>query len=145
MGAQGPIGPIGPTGPAGLPGAMGTPGATGSTGAVGPSGATGPTGAGSTVKVTVESATSVSEVRPDVGTLLQATASCPTGQQATGGGVSAMPSNSADDTRIHTLESGPVPGPIPPTQWFGRIGVIQRFSVGSVLTLTVYVLCVPAP
>ena len=33
----------------------------------------------------------------------------------------------------------------PPVQWFGRIGVIQRFSPGSVLTLTVFVLCVPAP
>jgi hypothetical protein len=30
-------------------------------------------------------------------------------------------------------------------QWFGRIGVIQHFSPGSVLTLTVSVLCVPAP
>ena len=80
-----------------------------------------------------------------MGTLLAATATCPPGQQATGGGVSASPSNSADDSRLHTLESGPVPGAIPPVQWFGRIGVIQRFSPGSVLTLTVFVLCVPAP
>jgi hypothetical protein len=59
--------------------------------------------------------------------------------------VSASPSVSADDSKLHTLETGPVPGPIPPTQWFGRIGVIQRFSQGSTLTLTVFVLCVPAP
>jgi hypothetical protein len=97
------------------------------------------------VRVTVETATVVSGERPDVGTLLAATASCPPGQQATGGGVSASPSNSADESRLHTLESGPVPNAVPPTQWFGRIGVIQRFSLGSVLTLTVFVLCVPAP
>src|SRR5262249_20749821 len=30
-------------------------------------------------------------------------------------------------------------------RWVGRIGVIQRFPPGSVLTLTVFVLCVPAP
>jgi len=97
------------------------------------------------VRVTVETATAVSGTRPEVGTLLSATATCPPGQQATGGGVSAAPSNSADDSRIHTLESGPVAGTVPPVQWFGRIGVTQRFSTGSVLTLTVYVLCVPAP
>jgi hypothetical protein len=97
------------------------------------------------VRVTVATATAVSGVRPEVGTLLAATASCPPGQQATGGGVSATPSDSADEARLHTLESGPVPNAIPPVQWFGRIGVTQRFSPGSVLTLTVFVLCVPAP
>jgi hypothetical protein len=97
------------------------------------------------VTVSVQTAIAVSGVRPDTGTLLAATASCPPFQQATGGGVSASPSVSADDSKLHTLETGPVPGPIPPTQWFGRIGVIQRFSQGSTLTLTVFVLCVPAP
>lgn len=172
IGPTGPIGPAGPPGPQGPPGAMGaqgvqgvpgTPGSTGppgptgevgdvgpigptgATGTTGTPGATGATGAGSTVRVTVETATAVSGVRPDAGTLLAATASCPPGQQATGGGVSASPSNSADDSRLHTLETGPVPNAIPPAQWFGRIGVIQGFSPGSVLTLTVFVLCVPAP
>jgi hypothetical protein len=93
----------------------------------------------------VETAQAVSAVRPDVGTLLSATATCPPGLQATGGGVSATPSVSTDDTRLHTLETGPVSGTLPPNAWFGRIGVIQRFSPGSVLTLTVFVLCVPAP
>ena len=156
-GATGPPGPAGPAGSQGSPGAQGVPGsagptgprgATGPAGATGPMGATGasgPTGAGNSVTVTVASATATSGVRPDSGTLLAATAACPAGQQATGGGVAATPSNSADDSRLHTLESGPVAGPLPPTQWFARIGVIQRFSAGSVLTLTVFVLCVPAP
>ena len=147
-GTPGPTGSVGPTGPAGGVGAVGPTGPTGptgTTGAPGATGATGATGAGSTVRVTVETATAVSGERPDVGTLLAATASCPPGQQASGGGVSASPSNSADDSRLHTLESGPVPGAVPPVQWFARIGVIQRFSPGSVLTLTVFVLCVPAP
>ena len=151
-GAAGALGPVGPTGPAGVAGAAGAPGPTGlagppgTTGATGATGATGPTGVGSTVRVTVETKTDVSDGRPRRGDLLDATASCPTGQQATGGGVSAAPSNpSVDGSRLHTLESGPVPGPIPPTQWFGRIGVIEDFSSGSTLTLTVYVLCVPAP
>jgi hypothetical protein len=145
MGAPGTIGPAGPTGPAGDVGAAGPTGPQGPPGPAGATGPPGPTGTGSTVRVTVETATAVSGERPDVGTLLAATASCPPGQQATGGGVSAATSNSADESRLHTLESGPVPGAIPPAQWFGRIGVIQRFSPGSVLTLTVFVLCVPAP
>lgn len=144
-GTPGSVGPLGPTGPRGEVGDVGPIGPSGATGTTGAPGATGATGTGSTVSVTVETATAMSGVRPDVGTLLAATASCPPGQQATGGGVSASPSDSADDSRLHTLESGPVPGTIPPVQWFGRIGVIQRFSPGSVLTLTVSVLCVPAP
>ena len=144
-GAPGPIGPTGPAGPAGEGGEVGPVGPTGPMGTPGATGATGATGTGSTVRVTVETATAVSGERPDVGTLLAATASCPPGQQATGGGVSASPSNGADESRLHTLETGPVPGAVPPVQWFGRIGVIQRFSPGSVLTLTVSVLCVPAP
>ena len=144
-GPPGQIGALGPTGPTGGLGDVGPIGPTGPTGATGATGATGVPGAGSTVRVTVETAKAVSGERPDVGTLLSATATCPPGQQATGGGVSASPSNSEDDSRLHTLESGPVPGVIPPVQWFGRIGVIQRFSAGSVLTLTVFVLCVPAP
>jgi hypothetical protein len=144
-GTPGPIGPVGPTGPAGDSGAAGPTGPGGPPGATGATGPTGGTGAGSTVRVTVETATTVSGERPDVGTLLSTTATCPPGQQATGGGVSAATSNSADESRLHTLESGPVPGAIPPVQWFGRIGVIQRFSAGSTLTLTVFVLCVPAP
>lgn len=144
-GTPGSIGPTGPTGPAGQVGAGGPIGPPGATGPTGPPGATGATGAGSTVRVTVATATTMSGVRPEVGTLLAATASCPPGQQATGGGVSATPSDSADEARLHTLESGPVPNAIPPVQWFGRIGVTQRFSPGSVLTLTVFVLCVPAP
>jgi hypothetical protein len=148
QGAPGTAGAIGPVGPAGPPGNVGTAGPPGPTGSPGTTGATGPEGAagtGSTVRVAVETATSRSGQQPDVGTLLAATATCPPGQQATGGGVSASPSNSADASRLHTLESGPVPGVVPPVQWFGRIGVIQRFSPGSVLTLTVSVLCVPAP
>jgi hypothetical protein len=144
-GTAGAIGPVGPTGPAGDVGVAGPPGPTGPPGTTGATGPEGATGAGSTVRVTVESATAQSGPQPDVGTLLAATATCPPGQQATGGGVSASPSNSADASRLHTLESGPVPGVAPPVQWFGRIGVIQRFSPGSVLTLTVFVLCVPAP
>jgi hypothetical protein len=146
-GSTGPTGPAGSPGPQGIPGIAGLPGITGPVGPLGPAGATGatgPTGAGVNVRVTVATARAVSAPRPPVGTALAATATCPPGQQATGGGVSATPSNPVDDTRLHTLESGPVPGPIPPTQWFARIATIQPFSVGSVLTLTVFVLCVPA-
>jgi hypothetical protein len=151
VGPQGPVGTPGPAGPpgamggAGPPGPTGVPGVPGALGATGPAGPTGPTGAGASVRVTVATTVVQSAVRPPVGTLLAGTATCPAGQQATGGGVSATPSISADDSRLHTLETGPVPGPMPPTQWFGRIGVIQTFSPGSILTLTIFVLCVPAP
>jgi len=141
IGPVGPGGPIGPTGPQGLQGVTGPPGATGTTGTTGP---TGPPGQGIGVLVTVRTATAVSGVSPDAGVLLNATAMCPPGQQATGGGVQATPSNPADQSRLHTLESGPT-AESPPRGWFAVIGTTQRFASGSTLTLTVLVLCVQAP
>ena len=141
IGPIGPVGPIGPTGPQGLQGVTGAPGVTGTTGVTGP---TGPPGQGIGVLVTVRTASVVSGVRPDSGVLLNATAMCPPGQQATGGGVQATPSNSEDQSRLHTLESGPT-AESPPRGWFAVIGTTQRFSAGSTLTLTVLVLCVQAP
>jgi Collagen triple helix repeat (20 copies) len=140
-GVAGPLGPTGPTGPQGIQGAPGPPGATGTTGTTGP---TGPPGQGIGVLVTVRTASSVSGVRPDAGVLLNATAMCPPGQQATGGGVQATPSDPEDQSRLHTLESGPT-AETPPRGWFAIIGTTQRFSPGSTLTLTVLVLCVQAP
>lgn len=141
IGPVGPGGPVGPTGPQGVQGVPGPTGATGTTGATGP---TGPPGEGIGVLVTVRTASVVSGVSPDSGVLLNATAMCPPGQQATGGGVQATPSNSADQSRLHTLESGPT-AETPPRGWFAVIGTTQRFSAGSTLTLTVLVLCVQAP
>jgi hypothetical protein len=141
QGPQGPQGPIGPTGPQGVQGVPGPTGASGATGATGP---TGPPGQGIGVLVTVRTASVVSGVRPDAGVLLNTTAMCPPGQQATGGGVQATPSDPADQSRLHTIESGPT-AETPPRGWFGIIGTTQRFSVASTLTLTVLVLCVAAP
>lgn len=147
-GAPGPVGPVGPTGPvgpagvAGLPGPTGPPGGPGAIGATGATGATGPTGVGTTVRVTVETKT-ITKNRPTNGELIQEIAECPAGQQATGGGVSTVTSNTQESTNLHTLESGPVPGAIPPTKWLGRIAPIR--NINGTLTLTVYVLCVPAP
>ncbi len=146
-GGAGPPGPPGAVGPMGPTGAQGVPGVAGPTGATGPAGATGstgPPGQGIGVLVTVQTASVVSQVRPDAGVLLNATAMCPPGQQATGGGVQATPSDPADQSRLHTIESGPT-AEAPPRGWFGIIGTTQRFSAGSTLTLTVLVLCVQAP
>ena len=144
VGPVGPTGPAGPTGVTGVTGVTGLTGPTGVTGLTGATGATGPAGTGSGVLVTIMTATTGPVDRPSAGTILAATATCPAGQQATGGGLNAIAGITADETRLHTLEAGPVPG-TPPSAWFARIAVIQRFSNGSNLTLTVSVLCVAAP
>lgn len=83
--------------------------------------------------------------RPPANVPLEAMATCPKGQQATGGGVSVLASGGVNRDRVHTLESGPVPGAIPPTEWLGRIASTVASNGPGSLTLTVYVLCVPAP
>jgi len=96
------------------------------------------------VAVTVVTAVVVSPPRPMVGDIFDATATCPAGQQATGGGVRTATSDPRDTTRSHMLESGPVPG-VPPSAWFGRVAITNGFVTGDVLVVTVSVLCVPAP
>jgi Collagen triple helix repeat (20 copies) len=88
QGPRGPAGPAGPQGPKGDPGAAGPPGAQGimgpsglpgSPGPPGPPGATGPPGVSGYLLVTAESAT-------DSTTPKGATAVCPGGRKAVGGG-----------------------------------------------------------
>ncbi|HVF78653.1 MAG TPA: collagen-like protein [Solirubrobacteraceae bacterium] len=105
----------GKTGPAGLNGAPGAPGQKGVDGAKGDTGAAG--------------ATNVTVVRTSFaipsGSTSAATAECPAGSRATGGGVAAIPSNEGDAV----IQSGPTgsdglfvnttTGTVP-TKWFGR-------------------------
>lgn len=94
QGAQGANGAQGAPGPQGLPGAQGPqgiPGPTGKQGPAGPVGKTGATGArGAAGTITashaITPAPTMSAVDPAIGTVLSATASCPTGQVLLGGG-----------------------------------------------------------
>jgi hypothetical protein len=91
---QGPRGPAGPAGPRGL---------TGERGPVGERGPAGPAGAAGATNVTVHTAT---------GTMGSATALCPAGQRATGGGGTT--------TTGFLVDSSPEPLTGTPTGWFAE-------------------------
>jgi hypothetical protein len=94
----GPKGKTGPAGPSGSRGASGPTGPTGSTGGTGPTGPPGP--AGNNVTVTETNTVSVAN-----GTYNVAEVTCPSGDQALGGGV--------DENNVLTMQvtsSGPLIG-----------------------------------
>jgi hypothetical protein len=97
--ARGRRGRTGPAGPAGSTGANGSAGPTGPAGPAGPAGSTGPAGpAGNNVTVTETNSVSVAN-----GSFGDVSVSCPSGDQALGGGI--------DENNVFTMfvtSSGPL-------------------------------------
>ena len=141
QGVPGPQGPAGATGPAGAKGAtglQGPAGATGATGARGPAGATGATGASGTVvaSTTTPGTPVLSAIDPPVGTSVTATATCPQGQFALGGG--AQVSAPGLSSKSVTLRSS---YPTSANGWRAVGSVIAPLSTGDQMTVRPYVLC----
>jgi Collagen triple helix repeat (20 copies) len=135
-------GAAGPPGSTGAPGGAGSPGPMGVAGPRGPTGATGPTGpvgvAG--LAVIVRQAT-ITQERPAQNTLFTATAPCTLGELALSGGLHVDVRNPADAARFHQLEAGPVIAAGTSVAWAGTIGIVQQFTNGGAMTLTVTALC----
>lgn len=85
-GEPGAMGPEGPPGPAGPPGPQGPTGPQGVQGNTGATGLTGPQGPGGTNGVSGWQRVSVDWPMPPVGTTIGASAECPAGKKALGGG-----------------------------------------------------------
>lgn len=140
-GPQGPAGPTGPTGAKGATGLTGMQGPAGTTGVRGPVGATGATGAtgasGTVVASTTASGTPVlSAIDAPVGTSVTATATCPQGQFALGGG--AQVSATGPSNKSVTLRSS---YPTSTNGWRAVGSVIAPLGTGEQMTVHPYVLC----
>ena len=141
QGVPGPQGPAGATGPAGAKGATGLTGMqgpAGATGTRGPAGSTGATGASGTVAAsTTTSGTPVlSAIDPAVGTSVTATASCPQGEFALGGG--AQVSAPGLSNKSVTLRSS---YPTTTNGWRAVGSVIAPLGTGEQMTVRPYALC----
>ena len=144
QGVPGPQGPAGATGPAGAKGAtgltglQGPAGATGATGARGPAGATGATGASGTViaSTTTSGTPALSAIDPPVGTNVTATASCPQGAIALGGGAQVSAPGLA--SKSVALRSS---YPTSSNGWRAVGTVIAPLGAGEQMTVRPYVLC----
>lgn len=110
--------------PAGPAGAAGAAGPAGSTGAAGPSG---------TANVTIVLATGGAA---SPGNFSQATAACPAGTRATGGGVTALSSPTASSVVWFTV---PDPTSGTPTGW--KAAVLSNGAAGSTAAARTYALC----
>ena len=141
QGVPGPQGPAGATGPAGAKGATGLTGVqgpAGATGARGPAGATGATGAsGTVVASTTTSGTPVlSAIDAPVGTAVTATATCPQGQFALGGGAQvSAPGLSNKSVALRSSY------PTSTNGWRAVGSVIAPLGAGEQMTVRPYVLC----
>ena len=125
-GATGATGPAGPQGPPGPPGSTGATGATGQTGPAGPSYAA--------------DATVVSQVGPlDNGAAVAITATCPTGDVATGGG-GLIGTGGGLGLVLSESEPTPTTNGATPTGWI----ITGENTSGANSTLRVDVVCVKA-
>lgn len=123
----------GPTGPRGTTGPEGQPGATG---AMGPTGATGPQGAIATTKI-VTGATLQTPANPQVGTVLVAKTSCPTGTALLSGGAQISAPGFVPDRNVQLRSSLP----LSPTQWQAIAMVMGPLGAGVSMTMKPYVVC----
>lgn len=143
-GPQGVQGVPGPQGPAGATGPAGAKGATGLTGMQGPAGATGargPAGATGTSGTVVASTTTsgnpvLSAIDPAIGTSVTATASCPQGEFALGGGAQVTAPGLSN--KSVTLRSS---YPTTTNGWRAVGSVIAPLGTGEQMTVRPYVLC----
>jgi Collagen triple helix repeat (20 copies) len=144
QGVPGPQGPAGAAGPAGAKGATGLTGlegpagATGARGPVGATGATGATGASGTVvaSTTTPGTPVLSAVDPAVGTAVTATATCPQGQFALGGGAQvSAPGLSSKSVALRSSY------PTSTNGWRAVGSVIAPLGAGEQMTVRPYVLC----
>ena len=140
-GPQGPAGATGPTGAKGATGLTGIQGPAGATGARGPVGAIGATGAtrtsGTVVASTTTSGTPVlSAIDAPVGTSVTATATCPQGQFALGGGAQVSAPGLSNGSV--TLRSS---YPTSTNGWRAVGSVIAPLGTGEQMTVHPYVLC----
>jgi hypothetical protein len=74
---------------------------------------------------------------PSSGTQITATASCPAGKEALGGGVNTSVSNPAERHKYAVYASYPSGA----SQWTGSAVVTNGFQGTRTLTVTAYVLC----
>lgn len=156
QGVQGPAGPAGDVGPAGPQGSQGVPGpqgAPGSQGATGPQGDQGPEGAqgetgetgaegpegppGPTGSQLVTGTPVTSAVNAPRNTVVTATATCPSGQAALGGG-GLVTTTATQKERAQLVGSYPSA-----SDTWTAIGVvtISALGGGQTMTVTAYVLC----
>ncbi len=136
-GAAGPTGATGGAGAAGPTGATGDVGAAGPTGATGDVGAAGPTGANgvSGYEIVLGTATADDEVVPKT-----ATATCPGGKVAVGGGYDALGMGVDADEEITIHQNKPSSS----TTW-SVIGSIDNAGGDASYSLQAYVVCVATP
>jgi hypothetical protein len=132
---MGSTGPKGTPGAAGLTGKQGAAGATGATGARGSAGATGASGTIAASNAVMGTPV-LSPVDPPVGTTVTATATCPKGEIALGGG--AQVSASAQASESVTLRSS---YPTSTNGWRAAGSVIGTLGPTDQMTVRPYVLC----
>ena len=133
-----PAGPAGAKGATGLTGLQGPAGAVGATGARGPAGATGATGASGTVvaSTTTPGTPVLSAIDPPVGTSVTATATCPQGEFALGGGAQvSAPGLAANSVALRSSY------PTSTNGWRAVGSVIAPLGTGEQMTVRPYVLC----
>ena len=118
-----------------MTGAQGAAGPAGPTGARGPTGATG--ASGTIMASTPVPGTAVSSVvDPPVGSAVTATATCPQGEFALGGGAQvSAPGTSAKDVALRSSF------PTNANGWRATGSVLAPLGVGEQMTVRPYVLC----
>jgi Collagen triple helix repeat (20 copies) len=137
-GPQGLTGPQGPAGPRGAPGVTGKQGAAGPAGAAGARGPVGATGASGTIasSTAVSGAAVLSGVDAPVGTAVTATATCPAGEVALGGGAQVTaPGTSAKDVALRSSF------PTSANGWRATGSVIAPLGPTDQMSVHPYVLC----
>lgn len=138
QGVPGPQGPAGSAGPAGAKGATGLTGMQGPAGATGARGAAGAAGASGTVvaSTTTPGTPVLSAIDAPVGTSVTATATCPQGQFALGGGAQvSAPGLTAKSVALRSSY------PTTTNGWRAVGSVIAPLSAGEQMTVRPYVLC----
>jgi len=120
-------GPQGPQGPQGVQGVQGVPGTQGP---VGPAGSI-------TTSEVVSSATLVSHKNPDVGTVLVAKLSCPTGRVLLAGGAQVSAPGLLGDRNVALRDSFPLDS----STWQTVAIVTGPLEAGTAMSLRPYVLC----
>lgn len=138
VGPAGPQGLQGPVGPAGERGATGDAGPTGPQGAPGPQGSQGPQGpAGPAGSQLVTGAPVTSAANAPRNTVVTATATCPAGKVALGGGA-LVTTTATQKERAQLVSSYPSAA-----DTWTAIGVvaIAALGAGRTMTVTSYALC----
>ena len=137
-GSTGPQGAAGPRGATGLTGSQGSAGPQGATGARGPAGATGAAGASGTIasSTAVAGTPALSTVGAPVGSTVTASATCPQGEVALGGGAQVTASGtSAKDVVLRSSF------PTSTNGWRATGSVIAPLGSTDQMSVRPYVLC----